>query len=172
MNELKIFIWQIIQWLSNLPTKFGILLRSFIYPFFIKMPLRLSKRKIVKIYKNVQITDPFNIEFGEGSSINIGCIFLSEGKIKIGKNVLIAPNCLFTSHQHSFSDNKKLIYEQPIIKSPIRIHDDVWVGAGAIILPGVEIHDGAIVGAGSIVTKDIPKMEIWAGNPAKKIKNR
>lgn len=54
----------------------------------------------------------------------------------------------------------------------IEIHSDVWIGAGAIVLSGVEIGTGAVVGAGSVVTHSIPPYEIWAGNPAKKIRNR
>lgn len=50
--------------------------------------------------------------------------------------------------------------------------NDVWIGANAVILPGIKIGDGAVIGAGSVVTKNVPEYEIWAGNPAKKIKNR
>ena len=54
----------------------------------------------------------------------------------------------------------------------IKIHSDVWIGAGAIVLSGVTIGVGAVIGAGSVVTHDVPPYEIWAGNPAKKIRNR
>lgn len=54
----------------------------------------------------------------------------------------------------------------------IKIYSDVWIGAGAIVLSGVTIGVGAVVGAGSVVTHDIPPYEVWAGNPAKKIRNR
>lgn len=169
---IKNAIWEIIEWSINIPTVFGILLRNFVYPMFINMPLRISKRTIVKIYRNVRITDPYNFKIGEGSSVQTGSIFLSLGGISIGKNVLIAPLCVFASHQHTFLDNDILIYDQPIEHEPIVIYDNVWIGTNCVILPGVVIGKGAIVAAGSVVNKDIPHMEIWAGNPAKKIKNR
>jgi acetyltransferase-like isoleucine patch superfamily enzyme len=54
----------------------------------------------------------------------------------------------------------------------IIIEDWAWIGAGTIVLPGIHIGKGAIVGAGSVVTRSVPAFEIWAGNPAKKIRDR
>ena len=168
----KLFIWDLVEWITNIPTVLGILLRNLVYPIFIKMPRSWSKRKIVKIYRDVRITEPNNFEIGEGSSVNAGSVFLSAGKISIGKNVLIAPKCVFASHQHTFLRKDIPIYDQPLDKSSIIINDNVWIGASCILLPSVEIGKGVIIGAGSVVTKNIPEMEIWAGNPAKKIKKR
>lgn len=73
-----------------------------------------------------------------------------------GKNVL---NKNFSSHR--IKDTKKTVIE-----------NDVWIGQGAFIKAGIKIHNGAVVGMGSVVTKDIPPYEIWAGNPARKIRDR
>lgn len=65
-----------------------------------------------------------------------------------------------------------LIRKQPTISAPIRIGQDVWIGANAIVLAGVTIGDGAVVGAGAVVTKDVAPDTIVAGVPAKQIKVR
>jgi acetyltransferase-like isoleucine patch superfamily enzyme len=58
------------------------------------------------------------------------------------------------------------------VLADVRIGNDVWIGTSATILKGVHIHDGAVVGAGAVVTKDVGSCEIWAGNPARKVRDR
>jgi acetyltransferase-like isoleucine patch superfamily enzyme len=89
------------------------------------------------------------------------------GGIEIGSNTLIASHSVITSQTH---DKKALDYSKTIINKPIKIGNRVWIGSGAIILPGVTIGDGAIVGAGSVVTKDVPPDTIVTGY-AKPIEN-
>lgn len=85
----------------------------------------------------------------------------------IGDNVLIASHTIITSLTH---DPNAEIYRETLIKKKVKIGNNVWIGAGAIILPGVTIGDGAIIGAGSVVTKDIPPNTIVAWVPAKFIR--
>ena len=95
----------------------------------------------------------------------------SAGEIYIGNNVLIGPNTVIRSSNHSF--NKiDLIRKQKHTKGVIIIEDDVWIGANVVILPNLTIKKGAVIGAGSIVTKSIAEFDIVAGNPAKKIGER
>ena len=90
------------------------------------------------------------------------------GQLYIGDRVSIGPNCTFVLMSHPNSSHiRKHIKSKPAI---IRIGDDVWIGASAIILPGVTIGEGAVVGAGAVVTKDIPPFAIVVGNPAKIIR--
>lgn len=92
--------------------------------------------------------------------------------IKIGKNVMIAPNCAIYSYNHGLKPGE-LILDQPLeSKGPVIVGDGVWIGFGTIINSGVTIGEGAAVGAGSVVTKDVPPNSIAAGNPAKVIKKR
>lgn len=89
------------------------------------------------------------------------------GGIEIGNNVLIASHTVITSLTHDINAD---FYKNTLIKRKVTIGNNVWIGSGAIILPGVRISDGAVIGAGSVVTKDVPHNTIVAGVPAKPIK--
>ena len=108
------------------------------------------------------------VEIGKGTYIFSDGIETNESYlIKIGDNVLIAPNVMFTTHDASAC--KYLAYETDIF-GRITIGNNVFIGAGSIILPGVTIADDCIVGAGSVVTKSVhTKGTVIAGNPAKPI---
>lgn len=110
-----------------------------------------------------------SIVVGDGAFIGTGCEFNCHEGIVIGKLSMIAAGCRFVDTDHGFSDRSLPMMHQQTARAPIRIEDDVWVGANAVILKGVTIGRGAIVGAGAVVTKSIPECEIWGGVPAKKI---
>ena len=109
-----------------------------------------------------------NIYIGDKSFINFNVSMIDLGKIKIGNRVLIGPGTgLFTAIHPTDPEIRATGIEKGV---DITIEDDVRIGGNATILPGVTIGKGAIIGAGSVVTKDIPKMTIAAGNPAKVIR--
>ena len=110
-----------------------------------------------------------SIIIGDGVWIGAGCEFNIHKKVEIGERAMIAAGCRFIDTDHGFTDRTLPMIKQPTIKSPIRIEDDVWLGANVLVLKGVTIGRGAIVGAGAVVTKSIPGFEIWAGVPAKKM---
>jgi acetyltransferase-like isoleucine patch superfamily enzyme len=93
--------------------------------------------------------------------------------IRIGEGCLISQFCTIVASNHEISRRVK-IADAPSAKEPrdVTIGDDVWLGAGTIVLPGVTIAGGAVIGAGSVVTRPVAAYEIWAGNPAKKIGER
>ncbi len=104
------------------------------------------------------------IKIGDFSRIHGSCIHAFE-KIEIGNNCLIAANCqIIDSNGHATEKNMRLSSQGST--SPIKIGNNVWIGTGCIILPGVTIGDGSIVAAGSVVTKSIPENSIYGGNPA------
>ena len=111
------------------------------------------------------------IIIGNGCRIGYFCVIHGAGGITIGDNVLLSPDVHLYAQNHGIRKDK-LIAKQGQSKKGITIGDDVWIGAKSVIADGVTIGKGSVVGAGSIVTKDIPEYEIWAGNPAKKIKDR
>lgn len=88
------------------------------------------------------------------------------GRIVIGDNVLTAQFVSIIAVNHGLARNLTVRDQNPSSKRDVVIGDDVWVGAGAIILPGVTIQDGAIVGAGAVVTRDVASYSIVAGVPA------
>ena len=113
------------------------------------------------------------LTIGDGCGISSTCIWAKES-IVIGNNVNIGADCLIMDHDaHSLDFQKRHTFADDYAgtaTAPIRIADDVLIGAKVIVLKGVTIGARAIVGAGSVVTRDIPADEIWAGNPAKFIK--
>lgn len=109
------------------------------------------------------------IQIGKNFYSNVGCHLL--GEINIGDDVQLGPQVVFWGRDHGLKKGV-LINLQPHVLKPIRIGNDVWIGANATILKGVTISDGAVVAAGAVVTKDVPPNAIVAGVPAKVIKYR
>lgn len=92
------------------------------------------------------------------------------GPVNIGHHVNLAQGITVTALNHNFEDSEKRIDEQGVCTTPVVIEDDVWIGANAVILPGVRVGTHSVVAAGAVVTKDVPSHSIVAGIPAKIIK--
>ena len=107
-----------------------------------------------------------NIEIGKGSYINFNCNFVDDVKIKIGERVMFGPAVTIATVGHPI--NPKL--RKYMFGLPVTIEDDCWIGAGAIICPGVTIGKNSVIGAGSVVVKDIPENSVAVGNPCKVIR--
>lgn len=105
-----------------------------------------------------------NIELGENFYSNYNLTILDCNKVKIGDNVLFAPNVTITAAGHPIHPMSRKKYEYGI---PVTIGNDVWIGANVVICPGVTIGDGCVIGAGSVVTKDIPANTVAFGNPCR-----
>ena len=134
--------------------------------------------------ENLWITAPFfvdygnNIYFGNHCEVNMNCIFLDDNVIRIGDHALIAPNVQIYTAFHP--KNARDRFGEPkedgsfafckTQTAPVIIGNHVWIGGGAIILPGVTIGDNVVIGAGSVVTKDIPSNSVAWGNPCRVIK--
>ena len=110
----------------------------------------------------------YNIFVGENFYANFNCTFLDVSTIEIGDNCMFAPNVqLYTATHplHPVKRNSGLKYAKPI-----KIGDNVWLGGGVIVTPGVTLGNNVVVGAGSVVTKSFPDNVVIAGNPARIIK--
>lgn len=94
------------------------------------------------------------------------------GAIRIGQQCLIGPNVVMRTAGHRFDDPRLAIRDQGHVVRDITIEDDVWIGAGAIILGGVHIGEGAVIGAGAVVVRDVAALAIAVGVPAKVIGSR
>lgn len=105
-----------------------------------------------------------------GDNTRIGIHNTIIGPVTIGSHVNLAQGITVTALNHNFKDTTLRIDEQGISTQPVIIGDDVWIGANAVILPGVTIGNHAVVAAGAVVTKDVPDNTIVGGVPAKEIK--
>lgn len=101
-----------------------------------------------------------------GNHTRIGLHNTIIGPVTIGDNVNLAQGVVVTALNHNFTDKNKLIEKQGVSTSQITIENDVWIGANAVILPGVHIDSHSVVAAGAVVTKDVPSGVLVAGIPA------
>lgn len=108
-----------------------------------------------------------NIKIGKNVFINACCKFQDQGGIVIGDGALIGHNVTIATINHNFNPKDR----GSMSLLPVTIMENVWIGSDSTILPGVTIGSGAIIGAGSVATKDVPNNTIYAGNPARFIKN-
>lgn len=110
----------------------------------------------------------YNIEIGENFFANHNTVILDGGKVVFGDNVFIAPNCGFHTAGHPIDferRNNGLEYAYPIT-----VGNNVWIGAGVQVMPGVKIGDNVVIGGGSVVVKDIPSDSVAVGNPCKVVR--
>ena len=105
-----------------------------------------------------------------GNHTRIGLHNTIIGPVSIGSHVNLAQGITITALNHNFDDSEKRIDQQGISTKEVVLEDDIWVGANAVILPGVTIGTHAVVAAGAIVTKDVPPHSLVAGVPAKVIR--
>jgi maltose O-acetyltransferase len=108
-----------------------------------------------------------NIELGERVFFNFNCVVLDVCRVRIGDYTLFGPAVQIYTPMHPFD---AALRRQQEYGKPVEIGADVWVGGGAIILPGVRIGSRAVIGAGSIVTRDVPDDVFAAGNPCRVIR--
>ena len=127
----------------------------------------LGRKSVVESYCciNNAVGD---VTIGDQTRIGIHCTVI--GPVCIGNNVNLAQGITVTALNHNFKDATKRIDEQGISTKPVVISDDVWIGANAVILPGVTIGRHVVVAAGAVVTKDVPGNCVVGGVPAKVIK--
>jgi len=145
-----------------------------------QVPLRIQKlcawhypdARVRKLYWR-----ELNVFMGEGTFANPGLLVVNtmddEARITIGERVSIAPGVILVTD--SAPTNSPLLQNHPqvrdrmIKRAPILIGDDVWIGAGAVVLPGVRVGEGAIIGAGAVVIADVPAFAVVAGVPARTV---
>ncbi len=106
-----------------------------------------------------------NIHFGDSVYLNYNCVILDVAKVSLGNHVMLAPGVQLLTAQHPIEAAPRRNGVE--FASPITIEDDVWIGGGVIVCPGVTIGARSVIGAGSVVTKDIPADVVAAGNPCR-----
>jgi acetyltransferase-like isoleucine patch superfamily enzyme len=110
-----------------------------------------------------------NVYIGKHSVINSGCVIYTGNGLIIGDYVAVAANCVFAPVNHEFRKRDQLIREQGFMpgKGGILIEDDVWIGAGCVLLDGSILRRGCVIGAMSLVRGEVPAYSIQGGNPMK-----
>ncbi|MDE6134064.1 MAG: sugar O-acetyltransferase [Muribaculaceae bacterium] len=127
-----------------------------------------------QIKGDILIEQPFHCDYGYNISVgknfyaNFNLVILDEAPVTFGDNVFIAPNCGFYTAGHPIDPSERRLGLE--FASPITVGDDVWIGAGVTVLPGVCIGDRCVIGAGSVVVNDIPPNSVAVGNPCRVIK--
>lgn len=134
----------------------------------------LLRELLGSIGEDTEIRPPFYCDYGYQTHIgartfiNFGAVLLDVGRITIGEDVQFGPNVQLLTPTHPVDPAvRRSKYEAA---EPITIGDNVWLGGGAIILPGVTIGENTVVGAGAVVTRDLPANVVAVGNPARVIR--
>lgn len=126
----------------------------------------------VSVPDDALIYHPENIDVGNNVLFGKGVHIYARGGVKIGNNVAFGPFVTIWTANHNFYSPRSLPYDEVVIPKQVTIEDNVWLGGGCYILPGVVIREGAVIGMGAVVTKDVPSGAVVAGNPARIIKYR
>ena len=126
----------------------------------------------VEIVPRCRFENPENIRVGNWVFINHGAAFHGVGGIEIGDNISFSPNVQIHTSNHRYAGAEAIPYDHVSYLKPVRVGSHAWIGANALICPGVTIGEGAIVAMGSVVTRDVPPCAVVGGNPARVIKQR
>lgn len=147
---------------------------NFSQPADVSHQIQIAKKLFGSIGKDFTIRPPFYCDYGchivagDDLYINYDCTILDCNMVYLGNNVLIAPKVQIYTACHPTDPQIRISGKE--FAKPVFIGDNVWLGGGAIICPGVSIGDNVTIGAGSVVTKDIPNNVVAAGNPCRVIK--
>ncbi len=140
---------------------------AFGYRNFILRIFGAKVGKQVHVYSSTNIWFPWNLEIGDWSAIGEDTLIYNLGRVVIGEKATISHRAHICAGTHDYKDPTL-----PLIRPEIHIGDQVWVCANSFVGPNIKIGEGAIVGAGSVIMKSAEPWGIYAGNPAKFIKQR
>ncbi|MEZ8543822.1 sugar O-acetyltransferase [Vibrio splendidus] len=135
---------------------------------------QIMKQLFAEVGEGCYIEPPLNANWGRHTHlgdnvyVNFNLTLVDDTDVFIGDNVMIAPNVTIATGTHPISPELRLKAAQ--FNVPVRIGNNVWLGAHTVVLPGVTIGENSVIGAGSIVTKDIPANVVAVGNPCRVVR--
>ena len=158
----------VVYWfVGGLPGAIGFAVRTAAYKLFFA---RLGG--FAWVQHGVTIVQSNRLRVGRHFGCNTGSYINAVGGIEIGDYVLIGSNVTISSGMHPIDGAEPPVFARPVIPKPIRIEDDVWIGAGAVIVPGVTLRRGSVIGANAVVTRDTEPYSVNVGAPARKVRSR
>jgi maltose O-acetyltransferase len=140
---------------------------------------RMGRRDVLvellgSVGEGVTVRPPFQCDYGSyisigaGTFVNFGAVFLDTARITVGAAVQIGPNVQLLTPTHEMdAERRRAGWEKAL---PITIGDNVWLGGGVIVCPGVTVGENTVVGAGSVVTRNLPAGVLAVGNPARVVR--
>jgi serine acetyltransferase len=140
----------------------------------IDRPYRLAMAERCVLQRGVWLnitSDSAKMTIGAFSFIGYCTEIEVSQEVRIGRGALVAPGVFITDHNHDTTLGRPM-FDLPCVAAPVIIGDDVWIGANAVVLPGVTIGDGAVVAAGAVVSRDVAAYSVVGGVPAKLIRSR
>jgi len=163
-GEIDALIIALIGWI---PTVLGMAIRNCVYRL-----LGMKIKGFCWIQPGVTIVNLSRLSVGKNFGCNSGTYINAVGGIRMGNDVLIGSNVTISSGKHEIEGRQTSVFSRPTIPMTIVFGDDVWLGAGVSVLPGIQIADGTVVGANSVVTKNTQPFSVMVGIPAKVIRFR
>ncbi len=152
---------------SAVPTTLGIVVRAALCRVFFK-----SCAGFCWIQPTVTFVHTERLSVGSAFGVNSGSYINAIGGIDIGNHVLLGSNVTISSGMHPIDGRDSAVFARATIPKRITIEDDVWIGAGAVIMPGVRLATGSVVGANAVVTKDTQEYSVNVGIPARCVRFR
>lgn len=171
---IRYWLVSIKYWRQNLRLHYSSIVRAGVI-----IETRLAGGGSVTLEENAQLEHNVlvhahggNVFVGENSYIGANCVLYGHGGLTIGNNVMIAAGTIIIPANHNYQDKNKLIKTQGEVRLGINIKDDVWIGAGCIILDGVTIAKGSVIAAGSVVRTSTPEHSLSVGVPSRVLVNK
>ena len=133
------------------------------------------RERASSVGERLRVNGPSNVnaKTSLGDNVNFNGIEVrGDGELAIGDNFHSGPDIRILTRNHDYDNGNAIPYDNTYIRNPVEIGDNVWLGAGVAVMPGVEIGEGAIVQAGSTVVNDVPRGAIVGGHPAEQFSER
>lgn len=152
---------------GGIPTIIGMLIRNVVYRL-----LGMKAKGFCWIQPRVTIVYLRRLRVGKNFGCNSGSYINAIGRIEMGDDALIGSNVTISSGKHPIEGREGSVFSRPTIPMQIKIGNDVWIGAGASVLPGVEVAEGTVIGANTVVTKNTESYSVVVGAPAQIVRFR